>query len=182
MATTVQKAIPDSNYAQEGFNRWLIPLAAVLVQICIGSVYAWSTFNRPINALFPPPAQDAWFAWFKAPYITFSAALVLLGLSAAFGGPWVERRGPRQNINPEDRVWPPLSRRSGDTSWMTVASPSTGRNHTSPLALRRLRGRSAARRACGCNSPRGLWRNTKRSCFSNCPSRAPDGAPTSACV
>jgi MFS family permease len=95
MATTVQKAIPDSNYAQEGFNRWLIPLAAVLVQICIGSVYAWSTFNRPVNALFPPPAPDAWFAWFKAPYITFSAALVLLGLSAAFGGPWVERRGPR---------------------------------------------------------------------------------------
>jgi MFS family permease len=95
MATTVQNAVPDSNYAHAGFNRWLIPLAAVLVQICIGSVYAWSTFNRPINALFPPPAPDSWFSWFKAPYITFSAALVLLGLSAAFGGPWVERRGPR---------------------------------------------------------------------------------------
>ena len=30
-----------------GFNRWLIPVAAVAVHICIGSVYAWSTFNRP---------------------------------------------------------------------------------------------------------------------------------------
>jgi MFS family permease len=77
------------------FNRWWIPVAAVLVQICIGSVYAWSTFNRPINALFPAPAADSGLWWFKAPYITFSAALVLLGLSAAFGGPWVERRGPR---------------------------------------------------------------------------------------
>ena len=77
------------------FNRWWIPVAAVLVQICIGSVYAWSTFNRPINALFPAPAADSPLWWFKAPYITFSAALVLLGLSAAFGGPWVERRGPR---------------------------------------------------------------------------------------
>jgi len=95
MATTVQNAVPDSSYARQGFNRWLIPLAAVLVQICIGSVYAWSTFNRPINALFPASAADSWLAWFKAPYITFSAALVLLGLSAAFGGPWVERRGPR---------------------------------------------------------------------------------------
>ena len=33
--------------------------------------------------------------WFSPPYTTYSTALVLLGLSAAFGGPWVERRGPR---------------------------------------------------------------------------------------
>ena len=71
-------------------NRWLIPLGAVGVHICIGSVYAWSTFNRPIQALFP---GDPW--WFSPPYTTFTTALVLLGLSAAFGGPWVERRGPR---------------------------------------------------------------------------------------
>src|SRR5580693_10042942 len=95
MATTTQSAAQGSTYAHADFNRWLIPVAAVLVQICIGSVYAWSTFNRPINALFPAPPADSWMAWFKAPYITFSAALVLLGLSAAFGGPWVERRGPR---------------------------------------------------------------------------------------
>jgi MFS family permease len=72
------------------FNRWFIPVGAVAVHICIGSVYAWSTFNRPIIALFP---QDP--SWFRPPYTTFTTALVLLGLSAAFGGPWVERRGPR---------------------------------------------------------------------------------------
>src|SRR5665213_1228988 len=55
-----------------------------------GSVYAWSTFNRPIKALFPGDPS-----WFSPPYTTFSTALVILGLSAAFGGPWVERRGPR---------------------------------------------------------------------------------------
>ncbi|MBV8732190.1 MAG: OFA family MFS transporter [Acidobacteriia bacterium] len=71
-------------------NRWFIPVGAVAVHICIGSVYAWSTFNRPIQALFP---NDP--AWFRPPYTTFTTALVLLGLSAAFGGPWVERRGPR---------------------------------------------------------------------------------------
>ena len=32
-------------------HRWRIPVGAVLVHICIGSVYAWSTFNRPIQAL-----------------------------------------------------------------------------------------------------------------------------------
>src|SRR5271155_5803560 len=72
------------------FNRWMIPVAAVATHICIGSVYAWSTFNRPIKAIFP---HSPW--WFSPPYTTFSTALVLLGLSAAFGGRWVERRGPR---------------------------------------------------------------------------------------
>jgi MFS family permease len=71
-------------------NRWRIPVGAVAVHLCIGSVYAWSTFNRPIQALFP---GNPW--WFSPPYTTFTTALVLLGLSAAFGGPWVERRGPR---------------------------------------------------------------------------------------
>ncbi|HYV62460.1 MAG TPA: OFA family MFS transporter [Bryobacteraceae bacterium] len=71
-------------------NRWLIPVGAVAVHVCIGSVYAWSTFNRPFLALLPDAPE-----WFRPPYITYSTALVLLGLSAAFGGPWVERRGPR---------------------------------------------------------------------------------------
>ena len=77
----------ESNSPQ---NRWVIPVGAVLVHVCIGSVYAWSTFNRPIQALFP---GSPW--WFSPPYTTFTTALALLGLSAAFGGPWVERRGPR---------------------------------------------------------------------------------------
>jgi MFS family permease len=76
--------------ARQAPNRWRIPIGAVAVHICIGSVYAWSTFNRPIQALFP---NEPW--WFSPPYTTFTTALVLLGLSAAFGGPWVERRGPR---------------------------------------------------------------------------------------
>src|SRR6476660_9026008 len=72
------------------FNRWLIPVAAVAIHICIGSVYSWSIFNRPILSLLP---DQPW--WFSPPYTTFSTALVVLGLSAACGGTWVERRGPR---------------------------------------------------------------------------------------
>src|SRR6202161_1445623 len=89
MATQQSVALPNVR-AVSGFNRWLIPVAAVSIHICIGSVYAWSTFNRPIKAIFP---TSPW--WFSPPYTTFTTALVLLGLSAAFGGPWVERRGPR---------------------------------------------------------------------------------------
>jgi MFS family permease len=84
--------VPDSDEIPAGFNRWLIPVAAVCIHICIGSVYAWSTFNKPINTMLHAGAG----AWMKAPYITFSTALLVLGLSAAFGGPWVERNGPRK--------------------------------------------------------------------------------------
>ncbi len=89
MATS-DVARPDRADAASVFNRWWIPVAAVCIHICIGSVYAWSTFNRPIKAVFP---HAAW--WFSPPYTTFTTALVVLGLSAALFGPWVERRGPR---------------------------------------------------------------------------------------
>ncbi|MFN5582369.1 OFA family MFS transporter [Gemmatimonas sp.] len=71
-------------------RRWTIPLGAVLVHLGIGSVYAWSTLNRPILAAMP---SLSW--WASPPYTTFTSALVLLGLSAATWGPWVERRGAR---------------------------------------------------------------------------------------
>jgi hypothetical protein len=80
------------------FNRWFVPLAAVLIHICIGSIYAWSTFNRPIKAIFPDAPT-----WFSPPYTTFTTALVLLGLSAAFGGHGLnatghERRQRRRRV------------------------------------------------------------------------------------
>jgi MFS family permease len=90
MTTQEFRVTASAERAAEAFNRWFIPIGAVAVHICIGSVYAWSTFNRPIQTLFP---NEPW--WFSPPYTTFTTALVLLGLSAAFGGPWVERRGPR---------------------------------------------------------------------------------------
>src|SRR6059036_4219464 len=94
MKETLDRPSPVAGQAAQTqpavFNRWFIPVGAVAVHICIGSVYAWSTFNRPIQSLFP---NEPW--WFSPTYTTFTTALVLLGLSAAFGGPWVERRGPR---------------------------------------------------------------------------------------
>lgn len=73
-----------------GTRRWTIPLGAILVHLGIGSVYAWSTLNRPILAALP---TLPW--WASPPYTTFTSALVLLGISAATWGPWVERRGAR---------------------------------------------------------------------------------------
>ena len=59
--TTRPSRITETEVAA-GFSRWLIPVGAVAVHICIGSVYAWSTFNRPIQALLP---RNPW--WFSPP-------------------------------------------------------------------------------------------------------------------
>jgi MFS family permease len=84
--------------AGPGFNRWLIPPAALAIHLAIGQAYAFSVFNKPLGALISGdvdhPAADDWtpgqIGW------TFSIAIVLLGLSAAIFGKWLERVGPRK--------------------------------------------------------------------------------------
>jgi MFS family permease len=67
-------------------NRWLIAASAVGIHLCIGSVYAWSVFNLPLENAF---------GWAKSDIaITFSLAIFFLGMSAAVMGHFVERYGP----------------------------------------------------------------------------------------
>tara|TARA_R100000027_G_scaffold26772_2_gene19435 strand:+ start:10346 stop:11587 length:1242 start_codon:yes stop_codon:yes gene_type:complete len=68
-------------------NRWLIAASTMGVHASIGSVYAYSVFKKPLLAENGwQPSQTTW---------AFSLAILVLGLSAAFLGPWVERKGPR---------------------------------------------------------------------------------------
>jgi len=68
-------------------NRWLMALSAVGVHLCIGSVYAWSVYVNPIQEQLNWTLTDV--------TITFSIAILFLGLSAALMGKFVERNGPR---------------------------------------------------------------------------------------
>ena len=68
-------------------NRWLMALSAVGVHICIGSVYAWSVYVKPIQEQMNWTLTDV--------TIAFSIAIFFLGLSAALMGKFVERNGPR---------------------------------------------------------------------------------------
>jgi MFS family permease len=90
----------ERTIAPPGFSRWLVPPAAIAVQMCIGEIYSFSVFNIPlaraIGVTQSIPGQD----W-RAPQIvlsTYSLGLVILGLSAAFLGKWVERVGPRKTM------------------------------------------------------------------------------------
>ncbi len=73
--------------APPGWSRWLVPPAALCVHLSIGQAYAWSVFKPPLeSALGLSGTQSA---------LPFQLAIVMLGLSAAFGGTLVERKGPR---------------------------------------------------------------------------------------
>ncbi|PZG08035.1 OFA family MFS transporter [Nonomuraea aridisoli] len=73
--------------APSGWTRWLVPPAALSVHLAIGQAYAWSVFKPPLEqALGLSGTQSA---------LPFQLGIVMLGLSAAFGGTLVERNGPR---------------------------------------------------------------------------------------
>ncbi|MDR7071486.1 L-lactate MFS transporter [Fictibacillus barbaricus] len=69
-------------------NRWLIALSAVGIHLSIGSVYAWSNFTNPLIDKFGWSASQV--------QMTFSIAILFLGLSAAFLGHFVEKHGPKK--------------------------------------------------------------------------------------
>lgn len=77
----------EATVAPPGFNRWLIPPAALAVHLCIGQVYATSVYKTALIAHFDTSLT--------AIGIIFSIAIVMLGLSAAVLGTWVDHNGPR---------------------------------------------------------------------------------------
>jgi MFS family permease len=84
--------------AKPGFNRWMVPPAALCIHLCIGQVYAFSVFNLPMSKLIgiAKSAPDDWkltdLGWI------FSIAIFVLGFSAAVLGRWVEEGGPRRTM------------------------------------------------------------------------------------
>jgi MFS family permease len=97
--------------ARAGFNRWLVPPAAVAVHLCIGMAYGLSVYWLPLSralggshALACPAGSGLFDILFTrscdwpVTYLlfTFTLAIVILGASAALWGGWLERVGPRK--------------------------------------------------------------------------------------
>jgi OFA family oxalate/formate antiporter-like MFS transporter len=68
-------------------NRWIIAIAAVLIQIALGAVYAWSVFRVPLVNQFHWSISEV--------TLTFTISIFVLGIAAFFGGLWLNRKGPR---------------------------------------------------------------------------------------
>src|SRR5258708_19949881 len=77
-SSSVQSSLP---------NRWGLAITAFLMQLALGSVYAWSVFLKPVIALYHVSRLQA--------NLTFSIVLLALGVTAGFGGYLNNRYGPR---------------------------------------------------------------------------------------
>jgi len=101
----------ERTIAGPGFNRWLVPPAALAIHLCIGMAYGFSVFWLPlskavgIHAAVACPKDMSLLAELFAADCDWKIStmgwmytlfFVLLGLSAALWGGWLERAGPRK--------------------------------------------------------------------------------------
>lgn len=97
--------------AKPGFNRWLVPPAALAIHLCIGMAYGFSVFWLPLSKALGVTKAVA-----CAPDMSFIAQVfssqcdwpismlgwiytlffIFLGCSAAIWGGWLEHAGPRK--------------------------------------------------------------------------------------
>src|SRR5260370_38519250 len=90
----------ERSIAHPGYSRWLVPPAALAIHLCIGQVYAFSVFKIPLTQLLgvsrslPGDWRQTQIAWI------FSLAIVMLGVSAAAFGKWLEGAGPSKATVP----------------------------------------------------------------------------------
>jgi MFS family permease len=97
--------------AGPGFNRWLVPPAALAIHLCIGMAYGFSVFWLPLSkaigikdAVKCGPDVGFWAQLFTTSCDwqistlgwMYTLFFVLLGSSAATWGGWLERAGPRK--------------------------------------------------------------------------------------
>ena len=96
--------------AKPGFNRWLVPPAALCIHLCIGMAYGFSVFwlplSRAIGLTAPKACPDITLVqelftttcdWKVASLgWMYTLFFVVLGVSAAIWGGWLERAGPRK--------------------------------------------------------------------------------------
>ena len=88
----------ERTIAPPGFNRWLVPPAALAIHLSVGQAYAFSVFNTPFTQILgSTKTHHVEGDWTKSQVsLIFSIAIVCLGLSAAIFGKWMEAAGPRK--------------------------------------------------------------------------------------
>ncbi len=68
-------------------RRWFLAIAGVVIMLILGTVYAWSVFVKPIVV------AQGWET--KVVQRVFMLIIGVIGVSAAFGGMLVDKKGPK---------------------------------------------------------------------------------------
>jgi OFA family oxalate/formate antiporter-like MFS transporter len=79
--------MPPDRSPSSPSGRWLIAIAAVVMQICLGAAYGWSVFVAPLMA------ATGWTLTQVS--LNFTLAIAFLGVGTIIGGLWQDRVGPR---------------------------------------------------------------------------------------
>ena len=97
--------------AKPGFNRWLVPPAALAIHLCIGMAYGFSVFWLPLSkaiGVSAPVVCSADMGFFAQVFAStcdwqismlgwiYTLFFIFLGCSAAIWGGWLEHAGPRK--------------------------------------------------------------------------------------
>ena len=78
-------------------NRWAVAVAGTVTMVCLGTVYSWSLFTKPLIANF---------GWTNTTTtLNFALAIFFLGVGAILGGRWQDRAGPRPVIVTGAVLW-----------------------------------------------------------------------------
>ena len=101
----------EHTIAGPGFNRWLVPPAALAIHLCIGMAYGFSVFWLPLSralGITEPIACSADISFLEQVFSStcdwkismlgwmFTLFFVFLGLATALFGGWLEHAGPRK--------------------------------------------------------------------------------------
>ncbi len=101
----------EKTIAGAGFNRWLVPPAALAIHLCIGMAYGFSVFWLPLSkaiGIKDPMVCAKEMGFFAELFATtcdwkisllgwiYTLFFVFLGSSAAVFGGWLEHAGPRK--------------------------------------------------------------------------------------
>ncbi|MCD2451351.1 OFA family MFS transporter [Methylicorpusculum oleiharenae] len=101
----------EHTIAGPGFNRWLVPPAALAIHLCIGMAYGFSVFWLPLSRAIGIKESiecGPEVGFFQELFVTqcdwsiatlgwmYTLFFVLLGSSAAIWGGWLESVGPRK--------------------------------------------------------------------------------------
>jgi len=75
-------------------NRKLVVIGAIIVQLCLGSIYAWSIFQK---ALYTTLVDGGLYGWEKfTSNLPFAIGLLSFAIFMIFAGRWQDRAGPRK--------------------------------------------------------------------------------------
>ena len=88
MIVALHRQILKQSVMQNSGKRWLIAVMGTLVHLCLGTVYAWSFFQKTVSETFGwSNSETAW---------AFSLAIFMLGVTASWGGQNLQKFGPRK--------------------------------------------------------------------------------------